>query len=71
MAPVIVGTTKDARGNIPAFIVVNGDGGDKFSWYAYYTGIVYARAGAAVLTYDPTGEGERNANRRSGTEQRG
>jgi len=52
---------------IPALIVVNGHGGDKYSWYAFYSGIVYARAGAAVLTYDPAGEGERNAERKSGT----
>lgn len=58
---------KTANGKVPAFIVVNGHGGDKFSWYAFYTGILYARAGAAVLTYDPTGEGERNAKRMSGT----
>jgi dienelactone hydrolase len=56
-----------ARGKVPAFIVVNGHGGDKFSWYAFYTGILYARAGAVVLTYDPTGEGERNSKRMSGT----
>jgi dienelactone hydrolase len=58
---------KTANGKVPAFIVVNGHGGDKFSWYAFYTGILYARAGAVVLTYDPTGEGERNAKRLSGT----
>ncbi|HEX9108940.1 MAG TPA: prolyl oligopeptidase family serine peptidase, partial [Longimicrobiales bacterium] len=29
----------------------------------------YARAGAVVVTYDPIGEGERNAERRSGTRQ--
>jgi dienelactone hydrolase len=52
---------------IPALIVVNGHGGDKYSWYAFYAGIAYARAGAAVLTYDPTGEGERNSERKSGT----
>lgn len=51
----------------PAIIVVNGHGGDKFSWYAFYTGILYARAGAVVLTYDPIGEGERHRERRSGT----
>lgn len=55
------------RGKIPALIVVNGHGGDKYSWYAFYSGILYAKAGAAVLTYDPIGEGERNANRNSGT----
>ena len=55
------------RAKIPALIVVNGHGGDKYSWYAFYTGMLYARAGAAVLTYDPTGEGERNSERKSGT----
>jgi dienelactone hydrolase len=54
---------------IPAIIVVNGHGGDKYSWYAFYTGVLYARAGAAVLTYDPTGEGERNGERKSGTRE--
>ena len=58
---------KTTHGKVPAFIVVNGHGGDKFSWYAFYTGILYARAGAVVLTYDPTGEGERNSQRLSGT----
>ena len=55
------------RQTIPALIVVNGHGGDKYSWYAFYSGILYAKAGAAVLTYDPIGEGERNADRKSGT----
>ncbi len=54
-------------GKIPGFIVVNGHGGDKYSWYSYITGIAYARAGAAVLTYDQAGEGERSASRQSGT----
>lgn len=58
---------KTAMGKIPAFIVVNGHGGDKYSWYAYYAGILYARAGAAVLTFDPIGEGERNTAHKSGT----
>ncbi len=40
---------------IPAFIVVNGHGGDKYSWYSWYTGILFARGGAAVLTYDQIG----------------
>lgn len=53
----------------PALIVVNGHGGDKSSWYAYWTGILYARAGALVLTYDPIGEYERNKDRRSHTDQ--
>ena len=57
-----------ARGTkLPAMIVVNGHGGDKYSWYSFYTGILYARAGAVVLTYDPIGEGERNMQRKSGT----
>ncbi|HEY3384605.1 MAG TPA: prolyl oligopeptidase family serine peptidase [Vicinamibacterales bacterium] len=55
------------RGRIPAFIVVNGHGGDKHSWYSYYTGITFARGGAAVLTYDQAGEAERSAHRASGT----
>lgn len=56
---------KDAK--IPGFIVVNGHGGDKFAWYAYYTGVAFARGGMAVLTYDQAGEGERSASRQSGT----
>lgn len=51
---------RTASGKIPAFIVVNGHGGDKYCWYSWYTGILYARGGAAVLTYDMAGEGERN-----------
>ena len=54
---------------MPGLIAVNGHGGDKYSWYAFYSGILYARAGAAVLTYDPIGEGERNAQRKNGTRQ--
>lgn len=53
----------------PALVVVNGHGGDKSSWYAYWAGILYARAGAVVLTYDPIGEYERNKERRSKTSQ--
>jgi len=52
---------------IPGFVVVNGHGGDKYSWYSYYTGILFARGGAAVLTYDQIGEGERNIDHKSGT----
>lgn len=55
------------KGKLPGFIVVNGHGGDKSSWYAFYTGLLYAKAGAAVLTYDPLGEGERNRQHKSGT----
>lgn len=53
----------------PALIVVNGHGGDKSSWYAYWAGILYARAGAVVVTYDPIGEYERNKDRESNTGQ--
>lgn len=52
---------------IPAFVVVDGHGGDKYCWYSYYTGILFARGGVAVLTYDQAGEGERNINHKSGT----
>ncbi|MBM3745297.1 MAG: acetylxylan esterase [Acidobacteria bacterium] len=65
--PAILYLPKSGSGKAPAFIVVNGHGGDKYSWYAFYSGILYARAGAAVLTYDPAGEGERNIDRQSGT----
>jgi dienelactone hydrolase len=65
--PAILYLPEQPRGKMPALIIVNGHGGDKFSWYSYYSGILYARAGAAVLTYDPIGEGERNRERQSGT----
>jgi dienelactone hydrolase len=65
--PAVLYLPKRPRGRIPGLVVVNGHGGDKSSWYAFYSGILYARGGAAVLTYDPIGEGERNADRRSGT----
>lgn len=58
---------KTAAGRIPALVIINGHGGDKYSWYSFYSGILYARAGAAVLTYDQAGEGERNKERKSGT----
>ncbi len=54
---------------IPGFVVINGHGGDKYSWYSFYAGILYARAGGAVLTYDQAGEGERNPARKSGTRE--
>ena len=50
---------------LPGIVVVNGHGSDKFGWYAFYSGMMFARAGAVVLTYDPIGEGERNAQRTS------
>jgi len=60
---------RPAAPKAPALIVVNGHGGDKYAWYSFYTGILYARAGAFVLTYDPIGEGERNGERKSVTRQ--
>lgn len=63
--PAIVYRPAKARGRLPGMVVVNGHGGDKTSWYAYYTGILYARAGAVVVTYDPVGEDERNSERKS------
>jgi dienelactone hydrolase len=65
--PAILYLPEKRAGKVPALVVVNGHGGDKFSWYAFYAGILYARSGAAVLTFDPIGEGERNRQRRSGT----
>lgn len=56
-------------GRMPAIVIVSGHGGDKSSWYNYYTGMLYARAGAVVLTYDPIGEGERNDEHRDGTSE--
>ena len=58
---------KTTGGKIPAFIVVNGHGGDKYCWHSWYTGILYARGGCAVLTYDQAGEGERNQDHKSGS----
>jgi dienelactone hydrolase len=65
--PAILYLPQRRSGKVPALIVVNGHGGDKYSWYSYYSGILYARAGAAVLTFDMAGEGERNLRRESGT----
>jgi dienelactone hydrolase len=65
--PAILYLPKTHTGRIPAMVVVNGHGGDKYAWYSFYTGILYARGGTAVLTYDPAGEGERNIERKSET----
>ena len=65
--PAIVYAPARQSGKAPAIIIVNGHGGDKYCWYAFYSGVMYARAGAVVLTYDPIGEGERNRERKSGT----
>jgi len=65
--PAIVYRPKRSGVKRPAFIVVNGHGGDKYSWYPYWTGVSFARMGAIVLTYDPIGEGERHIQHKSGT----
>ncbi len=65
--PAIVYRPEHPKGRVPGVIIVNGHGGDKYSWYAFYSGVMYARAGAVVVTYDPLGEGERNPQRQSGT----
>jgi len=51
------------NGKLPGLVIVNGHGSDKFGWYAMYSGMLFAQAGAVVVTYDPIGEGERNAAR--------
>ena len=33
--------SKQLSEKIPALIVVNGHGGDKYSWYSFYSGILY------------------------------
>jgi dienelactone hydrolase len=53
--------------HLPGLVIVNGHSGDKTAWYAFYSGILYARAGAVVVTYDPLGEDERNSDRKSET----
>lgn len=53
------------KGRLPGIVIVNGHGSDKFGWYAFYSGMMFAKAGAVVVTYDMIGEGERNAHRAS------
>ncbi|HWB84107.1 MAG TPA: carbohydrate-binding family 9-like protein [Bryobacteraceae bacterium] len=65
--PAILYRPEKLSKKAPGIVVVNGHGGDKYSWYSFYSGILYARAGAVVLTYDAIGEGERNIRRESGT----
>src|SRR5215469_10545889 len=65
VVPAIVYRPEKPHGKIPGIVVVNGHGGDKFSWYAFYSGMMFARAGAMVVTYDPIGEGERNIDKKS------
>jgi len=65
--PAIVYRPAKPHGRVPGIVVVNGHGADKTSWYSYYTGILYASAGAVVVTYDPVGEGERNDDHKDAT----
>ena len=65
--PAIVYRSSEAGKHRPGLVIVNGHSGDKSSWYAYYSGILYAKAGAVVVTYDPVGEYERNSGRNSDT----
>jgi dienelactone hydrolase len=48
-------------GKLPAVVVVAGHGGSKSTWYEVYAGLLYASAGAVVVTFDPIGEEERNS----------
>ncbi len=65
--PAIVYRPAKPEKHLPGLVIVNGHLGDKTSWYAFYSGILYARAGAVVVTYDPIGEDERNSDLRSET----
>jgi dienelactone hydrolase len=67
LVPAIVYHPSDTSVKRPAIVIVNGHGGDKYTWYAFYAGVLFARAGAVVLAYDPIGEGERNSQHKSGT----
>ncbi len=55
----------NGKGKLPGIVLVNGHGSDKFGWYATYSGMEFAKAGAVVVTYDMIGEGERNIDKRS------
>jgi dienelactone hydrolase len=59
--PAILYGPDHVSGKLPAIVVVAGHGGDKTTWYEIYAGLLYASAGAMVVTYDPVGEDERNA----------
>lgn len=65
--PAIVYTSTHVTSRAPGILIVAGHGGDKTSWYEVYAGLLYASAGAVVVTYDPIGEDERNADRASET----
>ena len=66
LVTAVVYRPEKVKGKLPGIVIVSGDGGDKFSWYAVYSGLLFARMGAEVVTYDPLGEGERNTARTSG-----
>jgi dienelactone hydrolase len=59
--PAIVYHPDHVSGKIPAVVVVAGHGGSKSTWYEVYAGLLYASAGAVVVTFDPIGEEERNS----------
>lgn len=59
--PAIVYAPEHAHGKLPAMVIVAGHGGSKSTWYEVYAGLLYAQLGAVVVTFDPVGEGERNA----------
>lgn len=65
--PAIVYSSTHIAGKAPGIVIVAGHGGDKTSWYEVYAGLLYASAGAVVVTYDPIGEDERNIDRTSET----
>ena len=52
---------------LPGIVIVDGHSGDKYTWYSQYSGMMFARAGAEVVTYDQIGEGERNLMKQSHT----
>lgn len=64
---IVYAPAKPMAKRLPGLVIVNGHGGDKYSWYAFYSGLLYAQAGGVVVTYDPVGEGERNAEHKSRT----
>ncbi|WP_260737267.1 alpha/beta hydrolase family protein [Tunturiibacter lichenicola] len=59
--PAIVYRPDHVGAKLPAIVVVAGHGGSKSTWYEVYAGLLYASAGAVVVTYDPIGEEERNS----------
>lgn len=63
--PAIVYRPAHASGKLPGMVIVDGHGGDKTTYYSFYAGILYAKAGAVVVTYDSIGADERNRDRLS------